>query len=186
MSGGMIPREDSACHLTIIRGQSKEHTNIASSDERHLLAIGPTDSSRCSFVAARLRAHVGDQNRGLLSLPPGMPARNKRVQKLLMGRRRLTGGSLSWGRAISVSDHWMPRVLNNPGLPEATAVRSDGRLGILVWSYAEAVLAADFHRLGGARSRRREVLVRRLRWSRIRSIAVAFGLALDSMVTQPG
>ena len=33
---------------------------------------------------------------------------------------------------------------------------SDERPGFSAWIYAEAVLAADFHRLGGARWRRRE------------------------------
>jgi len=41
-----------------------------------------------------------------------------------------------------------------------------------VWFYAGALVAVDFHRLGGARCRRRDVWVRRFRCSRILSIVL--------------
>ena len=49
--------------------------------------------------------------------------------------------------------------------------------GVSVWLYAVGVLAGDFQRLGGARWRRREVWVRRVRCSRIRSMV--FGSVMN-------
>ena len=52
--------------------------------------------------------------------------------------------------------------------------------GVSVWLYAGAVLAVDFHLLGGARWRRREVSVRRLRCSRMRSMV--FGSVMNETI----
>jgi hypothetical protein len=61
---------------------------------------------------------------------------------------------------------------------------SDERQGIAVWLYAEAVLDADFHRLGGARWRRREAPVRR-RCSSMRSIVLGSVMNATILIVSP-